>query len=70
LARALGSALRALNERIALAKKLHEEAATSGRTEFARSWASRAREVEREADVIRASIRRVDEIAAQLASHQ
>jgi two-component system chemotaxis response regulator CheB len=42
LKRALGSALRALNERIALARKLEEQASQSGRTQIASSWAAKA----------------------------
>ena len=64
LRRAFGSALRALDERVALARKLEKQAHTSGRTRIAESWADQAREFEEEARVIRASIRRTDEIAA------
>jgi two-component system chemotaxis response regulator CheB len=64
LTRALASALRALEERIAVAQKLHKQAADSGRIQSAESWSRKAREFEREADVIRTSIRRLDELAA------
>ena len=67
LRRAFGSALRALDERIALARKLEREASFSGRTQIAKSWASRVREFEREAKVVRDSISRTDEIAARFA---
>jgi two-component system chemotaxis response regulator CheB len=65
LKRAFGSALRALDERIALARKLEAQASESGRTRIAESWASKALEFEAEADIIRDSIRRTDEIAAR-----
>jgi two-component system chemotaxis response regulator CheB len=65
LKRALGSALRALDERIALARKLETQASTAGRTRIAESWAAKALEFEAEATVIRDSIRRADEIAAR-----
>jgi len=65
LKRALGSALRALDERIALARKLETQASTAGRTRVAESWAAKALEFEAEATVIRDSIRRADEIAAR-----
>ena len=65
LKRAFGGALRALDERIALARKLEAEARKSGRTRIAESWGSKARDFEAEADIIRNSIRRTDEIAVR-----
>jgi two-component system chemotaxis response regulator CheB len=65
LKRAFGSALRALDERTALAKKLQMQATASGRSLAAKSWSDKAREFEEEARVIRDSIRRSDEIAAR-----
>jgi two-component system, chemotaxis family, protein-glutamate methylesterase/glutaminase len=67
LRQAFGSALRALDERIALARKLEAQASTSGRTGIAESWAAKALEFEAEGQVIRDSIRRIDEIAARFA---
>ena len=64
LTRALGTALRTLEERIALARKLHQEALDRCRPSAADSWARKAREFEEEADIIRNSIRRFDEISA------
>lgn len=64
LRRALASALRALEERVALARKLHRQAVDSGHRLLAENWAGKASEFERETEVIRASIRRVDELAA------
>jgi two-component system chemotaxis response regulator CheB len=65
LTRALSSALRALDERIAIAKKLQKEASGAGRTRIAESWGDKAREFEVEAKIIRDSVRRTDEIAAR-----
>jgi two-component system, chemotaxis family, protein-glutamate methylesterase/glutaminase len=68
LTRALGSALRALDERIAVAEKLQRQASDAGRSRIAESWARKAREYEHEAKVIRDSVRRTDEIAARFAA--
>jgi two-component system, chemotaxis family, protein-glutamate methylesterase/glutaminase len=67
LKRAFGSALRALSERVALARKLQAQASANGQTRTAESWASKAHEFETEANIIRDSIRRTDEIAARFA---
>lgn len=64
LRRALASALRALEERVALAGKLHRQAVDAGHRLLAQNWAEKAREFEREMEVIRGSIRRMDRIAA------
>lgn len=64
LRRALASALRALEERVALARKLYRQAVDSRHRLLAETWAEKAREFEREMDVIRGSIRRMDRIAA------
>jgi two-component system chemotaxis response regulator CheB len=68
LTRALGSALRALDERIAIAKKLQKEASDAGKTRIAESWARKASEFEDEAKVIRDSVARTDDIAARFAA--
>ncbi|NEU99535.1 chemotaxis protein CheB [Bradyrhizobium uaiense] len=65
LRRAFGIALQALDERVALARKLEAQASTGGQTRVAKSWAAKAAEFEAEAKVIRDSIRRTDEIAAR-----
>jgi two-component system chemotaxis response regulator CheB len=65
LYRAMGSALRALEERLALAEKLSAQARNSGRNWVAESWASKAREFSRELQVVRDSLERMDEIAAR-----
>lgn len=68
LRRALASALRALDERIALARKLETQARSQGSNKLAASWAERAAEFEKEAEVIRDSIRRADELSVQAAA--
>jgi hypothetical protein len=64
LRRALATALRALEERVALARKLYHQAVDRGHRLLAETWSDKAREFEREMDVIRGSIRRMDRIAA------
>lgn len=64
LRRALGSALRALEERYNLAKKLEHQAADNKQSTLAASWSRRAREFERELDIVRRAIRRLDDIAS------
>jgi len=68
LTRALGSALRALDERIAIVNKLQQQASDASRPRIADSWARKAREFEQEAKVIRDSVRRNDEIVARFAA--
>lgn len=65
--RALGSALRALAERAALAEKLRKQAESSGHANVARHWASREREYQGEADILRRAIQRADDIAVNSA---
>jgi two-component system chemotaxis response regulator CheB len=65
LRRALASALRALEERVALARKLHKQAVDSGHRLLAENWADKMREFEREMDVIRMSVRRMERLAAE-----
>jgi two-component system chemotaxis response regulator CheB len=60
--RALGSGLRALEERIALIKKLRRQAEQRDSRLKAANWADKARELEAEANTIRNSLRRIDEI--------
>lgn len=64
LRRALASALCALEERVSLARKLYRQAVDSGHRLLAETWQEKAHEFEREMDVIRDSIRRVDQLAA------
>jgi len=62
--RALATALRALEERVAMAQKMCKQANIFGRSHEAVEWAQQARDLDREAAVIRDSIRRIDETAA------
>ena len=63
LRRALGSALRALEERRALARRLENQSRQNNRLRLASSWASRAEECEKELHAIRNSVRRLDDLA-------
>jgi two-component system chemotaxis response regulator CheB len=65
LRRGLASALRALEERVALARKLYKQAVDSGHRLLAENWVDKAREFEREMDVIRNSVRRMERLAAE-----
>ncbi|HLH94889.1 MAG TPA: chemotaxis protein CheB [Xanthobacteraceae bacterium] len=60
---ALASALRALDERVALARKLRNDASRRGHVLLAENWADRCREAQREAEVIRESLRRMDGVS-------
>jgi two-component system chemotaxis response regulator CheB len=64
LRRALGSALRALEERTALIEKLRNQAVAQGHNQVAEHWTRKKEESEQETDVIRQAIIRADEIAA------
>jgi len=68
LRRALGSALRALDERVALAEKLRKQASERGQNQLTDTWARKKEEFEGEAEVIRAAIKRADDIAAKAAA--
>jgi two-component system chemotaxis response regulator CheB len=68
LRRALASATRALEERVALARKLEKQARTGGHRLLTENWGQKVREFERELSVIRDSVRRMDEIAAASAT--
>ena len=63
LRRALGSSLRALEERRALARKLEEQAQKSRQPLLAATWAERARDFEAELKILRDSLDRIDRIA-------
>jgi two-component system, chemotaxis family, protein-glutamate methylesterase/glutaminase len=65
LRRALASALRALEERVALARKLHDNAKERGYRHMMINWSARVREYEQEMNVIRDSIRKMEAIAAR-----
>lgn len=64
LRRALTTAQRAIEERVALAHKLHRQALAAGHRHLAAIWVDKAREFEREMDIMRDSIRRMDRLAA------
>jgi two-component system, chemotaxis family, protein-glutamate methylesterase/glutaminase len=64
LRRSLAVALRVLEDRVALARKLHQQALDGGHRLLAETWADKGREFEREMEVIRGSIRRMDRLAA------
>ncbi|MBX9826471.1 MAG: chemotaxis protein CheB [Xanthobacteraceae bacterium] len=65
LRRALGSASRALEERRSLASKLQQQAEGNGQTMLAASWSRRVHEFQKELDIIRGAIRRLDDLAAR-----
>lgn len=62
LHRALASALRALEERVALADKLRRQAVERGLNRVAATWAERQQEYEAEAQIIRDAIRRAETV--------
>jgi two-component system chemotaxis response regulator CheB len=65
LQRALASALRALEERVALARKLQKQAIDNGHKLIAEDWADKARDFEREMELIRSSVRRMERLPAE-----
>src|SRR5262245_28026943 len=65
--RALASALRALEERIALTEKLRWQASERGHNQSADLWARRIAEMERETDSLRKAIIRFDEVTERAA---
>jgi len=65
LRRALGSAARVLEERVALARRLATQAVEHGRTRLAESWADQEREATAELTVIREAAGRLDRISAE-----
>jgi len=62
LRRALGSALRALEERIAMTERLRKQASDRGHNQSADIWMRRIEEIETEAEALRKAIIRVDEV--------
>jgi two-component system chemotaxis response regulator CheB len=64
LRRALGIALRALEERLALATKLQRQAEQRQHNHLAASWSQKAQEAKNELDLLRASIDRLEAITA------
>jgi two-component system, chemotaxis family, protein-glutamate methylesterase/glutaminase len=70
LRKALGTALRTLQERGALAQRLHQQAVSRGHNHSAHSWQQQVREFEEQEKTIRDSIRRMDKIAARYEQKQ
>jgi len=68
LRRALASAARALDERVALVHKLEARAAGTGHNQLAQSWARRRHELDHEADIIDEAIQRLDRMVAKSAA--
>jgi len=68
LRRALASALRALDERVALVRKLAEQASAAGHNQLAESWARRRREFDHESDIIDEAIQRLDRMVTKAAA--
>jgi two-component system chemotaxis response regulator CheB len=64
LRRALATAQRALEERVALARRLHGQAEQNGQPHMMSAWSARVREYEQETKVVRDAIRRMEEMAA------
>jgi two-component system, chemotaxis family, protein-glutamate methylesterase/glutaminase len=62
--RALGTALRTLEERVRLAEKLSKQASAWGHNKVTAHWQERKAEYEREAEIIRKAIARADTVAA------
>jgi two-component system, chemotaxis family, protein-glutamate methylesterase/glutaminase len=65
--RALASALRTLEERIALTEKLRWQASERGHNQSASQWARRIEEIQKEADALRKAIIRFDEVTDRAA---
>jgi two-component system chemotaxis response regulator CheB len=63
LRRALTTGLRALEERLALMRKLEKQARDSGHRLLTETWTRKAREVQEELDVIRDAMARINTIA-------
>lgn len=68
LAQALGSALRALDERVAIAEKLRDKAIHDQHKRSVEWWQRRVDETQREADIIREAILRMERVAADKVS--
>lgn len=67
LRRALASAARALEEMVALARKLQKQALDQGHDLVQGTWGERVREYQRELDVVRDAMLRMESIAAKAA---
>jgi two-component system chemotaxis response regulator CheB len=60
--RALGSAIRALEERVALTERLRARASERGHNHSADDWSRKIEEIEKETDTLRKTITRIDEV--------
>jgi two-component system chemotaxis response regulator CheB len=67
LRHALASALRALEERIALTEKLRWQASDRGHNQSADTWTRKIEEIEKEAGALRKTIIRIDELTNRAA---
>ncbi len=65
LRRALASALRALEERLTLARKLQKQAERQGHPLLATNWREKGEEFQENLATIRAAIRRIDELKSR-----
>jgi two-component system chemotaxis response regulator CheB len=65
LRRALASAQRALEERVALARKLEKQAIDRDHRLLAENWSDRVREFDRELKIIRSAIEQMEHAAFQ-----
>jgi two-component system, chemotaxis family, protein-glutamate methylesterase/glutaminase len=65
LRRALASALRALDERVALVRRLEAQVAATGHNPLAKSSANRRREFDHETDIIDEAVQRLDRMVAK-----
>ena len=65
LRRSLATALRVLEERRTLSRRLEMDAEREGQLQMAATWAQRADEFQRELNVIRTSIERVNRIVKE-----
>lgn len=62
---ALASAQRALEERLALARKLHSDASQRGQPSIAKMWLERVNEYDRELTVLKNAIQRMEDVSAK-----
>ena len=63
--RSMASGLRAIEEKVALTRRLHDHAMQRGHAHLAQSWARQLREAEDEAAQLRTSMPRVRDLAAE-----
>jgi len=65
LRRALASAQRALEERVALTGRLHGQAERGGHRHMMNTWSARKREYEEELKIVRDAVKQIEDIAAR-----